>query len=203
MDSLASLALATETPKPELLQRPPYRKREYIISQRMVKHILGQAIFQSIVILVILFGGANFIQEEFCGSYRLPSGTTINKGECGGVKEKLQFTMIAEKLTETIKQKGNPEYLETLQAAWAAGDFYILEGMQQDIQQRPMYKAFEDETPSRHLSIVFNLFVFMQIFNMICSRKINDEFNIFSGVTQNPAFVVVWSVIFVVQICVT
>lgn len=66
-----------------------------------------------------------------------------------------------------------------------------------------MYKAFEDDTPSRHLSIVFNLFVFMQIFNMICSRKINDEFNIFAGVTENPAFVVVWSVIFVVQICVT
>jgi len=32
MDSLASLALATETPKPDLLQRPPYRKNEYIIS---------------------------------------------------------------------------------------------------------------------------------------------------------------------------
>lgn len=45
MDSLASLALATETPKPELLQRPPYRKAEYIISRKMVKHILGQAIF--------------------------------------------------------------------------------------------------------------------------------------------------------------
>lgn len=41
MDSLASLALATETPKPELLMRPPYRKQEYIISQKMVKHILG------------------------------------------------------------------------------------------------------------------------------------------------------------------
>merc|ERR1711935_1058503 len=42
MDSLASLALATELPKEDLLQRPPYRKREYIISQKMVKHILGQ-----------------------------------------------------------------------------------------------------------------------------------------------------------------
>ena len=69
MDSLASLALATETPKPELLQRPPYRKMEYIISQRMVKHILGQAIFQSIVILVVLFGGSGFIAEEFCGEW--------------------------------------------------------------------------------------------------------------------------------------
>jgi len=45
MDSLASLALATELPVDELLQRPPYRKREYIISRRMVKHIGGQSIF--------------------------------------------------------------------------------------------------------------------------------------------------------------
>jgi magnesium-transporting ATPase (P-type) len=41
MDSLASLALATEEPVDALLERPPYRKREYIISRKMVKHILG------------------------------------------------------------------------------------------------------------------------------------------------------------------
>lgn len=45
MDSLASLALATELPTAILLERPPYRKKEYIISRKMVKHILGQAIF--------------------------------------------------------------------------------------------------------------------------------------------------------------
>jgi Ca2+ transporting ATPase len=45
MDSLASLALATELPKANLLKRPPYRKREYIISQKMMKHILGQSLF--------------------------------------------------------------------------------------------------------------------------------------------------------------
>ena len=32
MDSLASIALASEKPTPELLNRPPYRKKEYIIS---------------------------------------------------------------------------------------------------------------------------------------------------------------------------
>ena len=41
MDSLASLALATEQPHDGLLNRPPYRKKEYIISPKMVKHILG------------------------------------------------------------------------------------------------------------------------------------------------------------------
>lgn len=63
-----------------------------------------------------------------------------------------------------------------------------------------MYEAFESETPSRHLTVVFNLFVFMQIFNMICSRKIHDEINIFDGIFSNPAFMIVWVVIVIIQI---
>lgn len=45
MDSLASLALATEPPKEDLLDRPPYSRDEYIISRKMVKHILGMALY--------------------------------------------------------------------------------------------------------------------------------------------------------------
>jgi Ca2+ transporting ATPase len=43
MDSLASLALATELPKPNLLKRPPQNREDYIVSRKMIKHILGQA----------------------------------------------------------------------------------------------------------------------------------------------------------------
>ena len=45
MDSLASLALATEMPKESLLNRAPYRKDEYIISRKMMKHLLGMSIY--------------------------------------------------------------------------------------------------------------------------------------------------------------
>lgn len=44
MDSLASLALATEPPRKELLERKPHGRDDYIISRKMFKHILGQAI---------------------------------------------------------------------------------------------------------------------------------------------------------------
>lgn len=57
MDTLAALALATEPPKPELLERPPYRKNEYIISQKMVKHILGQTFVQMGFLFAFVFGG--------------------------------------------------------------------------------------------------------------------------------------------------
>lgn len=64
MDSLASLALATELPVDELLHRPPYRKKEYIISRKMVKHIGGQSIFQAVCLFFFIFAGPEFIKEE-------------------------------------------------------------------------------------------------------------------------------------------
>jgi len=57
MDTLASLALATELPTEELLNRKPYGRNQAIISQTMMKNILGQAIYQLIVILALLFTG--------------------------------------------------------------------------------------------------------------------------------------------------
>eukprot|EP01070_Trichotokara_eunicae_P011798 Trichotokara_eunicae@DN7922_c0_g1_i1.p1 len=39
--------------------------------------------------------------------------------------------------------------------------------------------------PSRHYTIVFNTFVWMQIFNLINARKIQNELNVFSGLTRN------------------
>jgi len=55
MDSLASLALATEPAPPELLKRPPYGKRRPMVSRVMMFNILGQATFQLAVIFAILF----------------------------------------------------------------------------------------------------------------------------------------------------
>lgn len=45
MDSFASLALATEPPSIKLLEKPPYRRDEYIVSRKMVKNMVGMAIF--------------------------------------------------------------------------------------------------------------------------------------------------------------
>ena len=45
------------------------------------------------------------------------------------------------------------------------------------------------------MSAVFNVFVILQIFNMINCRKVNDEKNIFDGLFDNKMFVIVWLVI--------
>eukprot|EP01127_Copromyxa_protea_P020598 TRINITY_DN6911_c0_g1_i4.p1 TRINITY_DN6911_c0_g1~~TRINITY_DN6911_c0_g1_i4.p1 ORF type:complete len:1053 (-),score=180.11 TRINITY_DN6911_c0_g1_i4:446-3577(-) len=43
--------------------------------------------------------------------------------------------------------------------------------------------------PSIHYTFLFNTFVFMQVFNEISSRKVNREFNVFSGIFTNWIFV--------------
>jgi len=52
------------------------------------------------------------------------------------------------------------------------------------------YNAIEKifKTPSRHYTYVFNVFVWMQIFNFLNARKLKDEINIFEGVSRNWLF---------------
>ena len=54
------------------------------------------------------------------------------------------------------------------------------------------YERFIDDLgPSRHYTVIFNTFVFCQVFNFINARKIHEESNIFGGITQNLFFIVI------------
>ena len=57
MDTLASLALATEKPTEELLKREPYGRDQPLISRIMWRNIITHSSYQLIVTLVILFAG--------------------------------------------------------------------------------------------------------------------------------------------------
>ena len=57
MDTLASLALATEMPTPELLLRKPYGRTKALISRTMAKNILGQAVYQLVITFGMMFYG--------------------------------------------------------------------------------------------------------------------------------------------------
>lgn len=63
MDTLASLALATELPTDELLRRKPYGRTKPLISRTMAKNILCHAVYQLTVIAVLLFCGEYFLKE--------------------------------------------------------------------------------------------------------------------------------------------
>lgn len=64
MDTLAALALATDDPTDELLNRKPSKRSESIINRDMFLQIVGQAIYQIVVCLVVYFNGPNFFPHD-------------------------------------------------------------------------------------------------------------------------------------------
>jgi magnesium-transporting ATPase (P-type) len=56
------------------------------------------------------------------------------------------------------------------------------------------------DQPSVHYTMVFNTFVFLQVFNEISSRKVNLQRNVFEGIFTNPIFCAIIGITIVVQI---
>ncbi|KAH6617955.1 hypothetical protein B0J18DRAFT_483042 [Chaetomium sp. MPI-SDFR-AT-0129] len=113
MDTLAALALATDPPQENVLNRKPERKGTSIISTTMWKMIIGQAIWQLLITFLVYFGGVS-----------------------------------------------------------------VLPGP-------------DDMTDSQIHTLVFNTFVWMQIFNQWNNRRLDNEFNIFEGMFKNPYFIAI------------
>lgn len=159
MDSLAALALATEKPRPELLERPPQHRDDFIVSRKMIKHIMIMAIWMCITIYGFVFFGEFIIPES-------DEKWTYGRNDENGL-----------------------------------GYVCVYPGRGYDWDDEPLYQKYiRADGDSRHMTWVFNFFVFMQVWNMICARKIHDEFNIFDGLTGNLAFLLVWLFIFFGQI---
>ncbi|KAK4185227.1 hypothetical protein QBC35DRAFT_21794 [Podospora australis] len=115
MDTFAALALATDPPAPSILDRAPDKKSAPLINTRMGKMIIGQAICQLAITLVLNFGG------------------------------------------------------------------YALLGYDKN-----------DPASSKSLNtLVFNTFVWLQIFNMLNNRRLDNRFNIFEGITKNNWFLAI------------
>ncbi|XP_050710022.1 plasma membrane calcium-transporting ATPase 2-like isoform X2 [Eriocheir sinensis] len=68
MDTLASLALATEPPSLTLLHRQPYGRTMPLVSPVMMRNIVGQATFMVVVIFLLLFYG-HFLMDIDDGLY--------------------------------------------------------------------------------------------------------------------------------------
>lgn len=122
MDTLAALALATEPPTDELLNRRPTSKNASLINYRMWKMIIGQAIFQIAINLSLLHLGPSIFHLS-------------NSKE----------------------------------------DLAILR------------------------TLVFNTFVFLQVFNEINCLRIDDSYNVFKNLFNNHTFIIVQLVVIIGQ----
>merc|ERR1711916_388233 len=65
MDTLAAIALSSDPPSPSLLRRTkPVSNRENVITRGMLMHILVQAAYQILMLLLVLFIGPSFYSVE-------------------------------------------------------------------------------------------------------------------------------------------
>ena len=113
MDTFAALALATDPPTEKILDRKPQPKSAPLVTTNMWKMIIGQAIFQLTITLILYFAGAQILGYD---------------------------TQDSDKMLE----------LDTM---------------------------------------VFNTFVWMQIFNEFNNRRLDNKFNILEGVHRNQFFI--------------
>jgi len=65
MDTCGALALATEPPADDILDHPPYKRSERIVTPVMWRNIIGQAVFQITVLCVMLFGGHSLFKFTY------------------------------------------------------------------------------------------------------------------------------------------
>ncbi|KAI0481986.1 calcium-translocating P-type ATPase [Xylariaceae sp. FL0804] len=131
MDTFAALALATDAPTEQILDRPPQPKHAPLITTNMWKMITGQAIYQLTVTFVLYFAGARIL------------GYDVNGG-----------------------------------------------GEQAQHSQRALD------------TIVFNTFVWMQIFNELNNRRLDNGLNVFAGVLRNRFFLAINAVMVGAQVAI-
>ncbi|KAK3828484.1 MAG: PMCA-type calcium-translocating P-type ATPase [Benniella sp.] len=134
MDTLAALALATDPPSLDLLDRQPEPRTAPLINFTMWKMILGQAILQLTITFVMEYAGMSILNYN-----KVPA----DKQDVGSL------------IIEYRRQK-----LKTM---------------------------------------VFNTFVFLQIFNEINCRRLDNHLNIFSGIHKNNYFMVIFVIMVLFQ----
>ncbi|KAL6906054.1 hypothetical protein ACP4OV_003655 [Aristida adscensionis] len=61
MDTLGALALATEPPNDDMMKRPPVQRGESFITKVMWRNIIGQSLYQLVVLGTLMFGGERLL----------------------------------------------------------------------------------------------------------------------------------------------
>ena len=175
MDSLGSLALATEPPYEELLQREPTKRNESMINGRMWKHIVFQSLVQIILLVILYLIAPEFIKEQ--NTVRLAENRLLNYcyNEFPGkdVDHIIYGTEIKWKSTVKLINKR-----KAYCGKYASKQFLS-----------EAYKEYiNSNCATTHMSLIFNIFVFYTLFNQINCRVIDDSFNIFVRMNRSLLF---------------
>jgi calcium-translocating P-type ATPase len=205
MDTMGALALATESPTPELLDRKPFRKTASLLSRPMLRNIGCQSIFQLILCFVLLFDGQRLFDLEHSMSLNHGEGYCrdyfVQKD--GGEYSKSGSTLYCDTF-KTGNFKTAPNRFGDYKASdEALEDYMDLVGMDHKYHSAVIAECEAicqpGETDLEHKTIFFNTFIFCQVFNEYTARSIGDEWNVFDGLFTNPVFMGVSIVTVVLQ----
>ena len=189
MDSLGSLALATEPPYPELLQRAPTKRNESIINITMWKHIILQSFIQIVILLILYLIAPTFIKEA--DLERLAENTIINY--CYD------------------KMPGESDYRNIIygsESSWST-KVKLKVGIDKNFcgkyaSRQSLSVAYKEYSNANggsvHMTMIFNVFVIYTLFNQINCRIINDSFNIFQRITNSILFPLITLIEMILQI---
>ena len=175
MDSLGSLALATEPPYEELLQREPTKRNESIINGRMWKHISIQSLCQIILLVILYLWAPEFIKEQ--NLVRLAENKVINYCYQKYPGKSIDYIIYGTEIKWPDDVKLKPNNKEN------CGKYET---------RRTLNEAFEEyinaNCSTTHMCLIFNIFVFYTLFNQINCRVIDDSFNILVRINKSLLF---------------
>ena len=203
MDSLGSLALATEPPYDDLLHRYPTKKSESIINVTMWKHILTQSIFELALLVFIYIYGPDFIIEdkkdilnshlELYNCFGILPGDVYPEQNYNyildGRENKWSKTSYINLNRIENDDFGCKKFLSAESSSW--GNFSLYDSFD--------YYNFEYGSTT-HMTLIFNIFVLYTLFNQINCRILDDSVNICSRINKGIMFIIVTSCELVIQI---
>ena len=175
MDSLGSLALATEPPYEELLQREPTKRNESIINGRMWKHIIIQSLCQIILLVILYFLAPKFVEEQ--NLVRLAENRVL----------KFCYNDYPGEDVDHIVYGTDIKWPRTGRLVHANKLFCGKYTYKLNLKEA--YKEYVNSNCATvHMSLIFNIFVFYTLFNQINCRVIDDSFNILVRITRSFLF---------------
>eukprot|EP01106_Pelomyxa_sp_JSP_P006690 TRINITY_DN2076_c0_g2_i1.p1 TRINITY_DN2076_c0_g2~~TRINITY_DN2076_c0_g2_i1.p1 ORF type:complete len:369 (-),score=103.98 TRINITY_DN2076_c0_g2_i1:139-1245(-) len=173
MDTMAALALGTEKPTDALLKRRPFGRYDRLISNLMIRNILIHACYQLAILLVLLYAGR---YVPFLGV------------SCA-------YTAYNDPLSTVPTSK--------CCLADQPGDTYPPDATGYCVAGQ--HRALDFEITSQTVllqTIIFNTFVFCQVFNEVNSRKVNNEWNVWEKIWTNWMFLLIIGITVVCQVCI-
>jgi magnesium-transporting ATPase (P-type) len=193
MDTMGALALATDPPTPELLERKPYKRQASLISRPMLRNILVQSAFQIILILVLLFNGAQW--------FNVPEGNVCKRYSVGGSTAMWDIDTLKKSTTGTFGCADFSTYCSgegyrclhearNVTTLSAAGDGSMVSNVfaLSDLDGYEKTCLTCKKLDYHHYSIIFNAFIFCQLFNEWTAHSIGDEPNFAKHMDGNIIF---------------